>query len=460
MMRNRYVKVPVDRRWGRVLISGSVIFLFAVLAAQTDLSMSIPLVVAVSGLIVMFLAFSQYLAINAGIRFSLPVIMGIAILLRLMFVWSPPVLSDDLYRYLLDGFMVLHGDNPYALPPASVDSLTGSMVGISQLVNHAHLITIYPPMAQIVFAAGALMGGFIGHLAGMKLVLSAMDIVSCLLILVLLRRQNLPDVRLILYAWNPLPILEIAGSGHIDGAATCFLLAAVVLATCTFRGAGGWFAGMMMATAVFTKWVPLMAFPAWFLLVQPKNRVAALAGFFFAGTILSTLFWPEVLNGLNTLATYLEHWEFSGFLFRSLRQMTGSGSVSRKILLVMFCSTIVGITARQWLDSRKTAAALGALAAIAGAYLVMAPTVYPWYALYLVVFVPFLRSDTGWVGIGLLFTWSQFLSYRILITRNATGQWIEEDLTSFWVLSAPAAAWILHAILKNKTISTEPPVKG
>ena len=483
MTRNRYLSVPVDR-WCRFLIPGSVILLFAMLAAQTDLSMSIPLVVGVSGVIVIFIAFSQYLAVNLGIRFSLPVIIGTAILLRLMFIWSPPVLSDDLYRYLLDGFMVLSGENPYSLPPASVNSLTGPMAGIAPLVNHAHLITIYPPMAQIVFAAGTLVGSVTGHPTGMKLVLSAMDIVSCLLILVLLRRRHLSDDRLILYAWNPLPILEIAGSGHIDGAATCFLLAAVVSATRSFRGGGGWFSGMLMAAAVFTKWVPLMAFPAWFLLVQPPKKLTALAGFFVSGMVLSTLFWPEVLSGLDTLATYLEHWEFSGFLFRSLRQMSGSGIGSRKILLAAFCLTIGGMTARQWMSPRKPGAALEALAAISGAYLVMAPTVYPWYALYLAVFVPFLSAKTGWVGTGLLFIWSQLLSYRILITRNVTGRWIEEDLTSFWILSAPAAAWAAHGIARvvsnryrrfqdesfqassesidseEKSISTEAPVKG
>ncbi len=84
---------------------------------------------------------------------------------------------------------------------------------------------------------------------------------------------------------------------------------------------------------------------------------------------------------------------------------------------------------------------------IAFAYLVLTPTMHPWYALYMVVLLPFAAGSGGLAlpGLtlsGLTLSWSVILVYRVLIPFRLTGFWIEDDMTAFMVVLAPAAAFL------------------
>ncbi|SDT87695.1 Protein of unknown function [Desulfobacula phenolica] len=349
------------------------------------------------------------------------------------------MLSDDLYRYLVDGQAILRGISPYAMAPEAADFLPPDMANLPELVNHSHLITLYPPAAQIVFAAGATMGILIDPLIGMKLVLCIMDICTCMMMITLVRSLDIPACRVILYAWNPLPVMEIAGSGHIDGAAVFFFTAALML---TSRAKTGIFTGVFMALAILTKWIPLMILPAWLLLVPNKKRATALASALLTSGILTALFWPELTNGIATLGQYLRHWEFSGFVFRSLRQLSGSGIIARSIVAALFTG-IVGVLFIRHVffhTSRKNIFAY--LAVVSTAFPMLSPTVYPWYALYPAACLSFVQTPAV-----LILSWSVLLSYRILMVRHTTGLWIEDDLTPLLIIAAPAAAIAIQGIV-------------
>ena len=68
--------------------------------------------------------------------------------MHLCCIGMPLILSDDLYRYLWEGRLVLQGGNPYVTPPESI----GTMDGVRELVNHPSIAAIYPPLAQATFA--------------------------------------------------------------------------------------------------------------------------------------------------------------------------------------------------------------------------------------------------------------------------------------------------------------------
>ncbi len=67
---------------------------------------------------------------------------------------------------------------------------------------------------------------------------------------------------------------------------------------------------------------------------------------------------------------------------------------------------------------------------IALLYLLLTPTLHPWYALYLVCLFPFFAEPGG-----IILSWSVFLSYYVLINYTLLGQWIEND-------TVPAAIWL------------------
>ena len=133
-----------------------------------------------------------------------------ALAFRVIAACAPPSLSDDVYRYVWDGRVQLHGFHPYRHAPEdpALDALRDADW---TRINHPELRTIYPPLAQGLFLALAAVDA--GPL-GFKLTLGIADFAVVLSLCALLRTLGLPADRAILYAWNPLAVLETAASAR------------------------------------------------------------------------------------------------------------------------------------------------------------------------------------------------------------------------------------------------------
>lgn len=427
--------------------------LFLVLAREPELRLAVPLLAGVSAAATMVLAFVFYRGERHPFTWSPAVILGIALLLRLMFVMAPAQLSDDIYRYLWDGHNVLSGVNPYAAAPAAVTPETG-MLQIHQAINHKEYTTIYPPAAQLIFAAGTALGGTV---TGLKAFLVLIDLVLCAMTILLLQRLGLPIQRAVLYAWNPLPILEIAGSGHVDGAGMALFLAAILL---LFRyggsktGAAG--SGAVFAAAALVKLFPLVLGPVLFLLVPRPRRLHFAAGFCCGVALLSIPFLPDLVRILDSLGAYGKNWEFAGFAFNTLRGATGSGSLARLALVAVL---LVCIAAAAWRtaaaqdpedaqDGRvapvKVRRVLAGCYAVAMALLLTTPTLQPWYALILATLLPFAAGPAGMV-----LCWAVLLTYRVQLSYFILGEWIECGWVTAAVFLAPVTAWGMGNLLSH-----------
>src|SRR4029079_243666 len=97
-----------------------------------------------------FLGFGEHAEIEDRGRIR-AVWMG-GILFRAVLVPLAPRFSDDLYRYLWDGKVLLHGINPYRYSPTAPE-LAGLRAALWPLINHPDLPTIYPPLCMLFFAA-------------------------------------------------------------------------------------------------------------------------------------------------------------------------------------------------------------------------------------------------------------------------------------------------------------------
>ena len=82
------------------------------------------------------------------------------------------------------------------------------------------------------------------------------------------------------------------------------------------------------------------------------------------------------------------------------------------------------------------------------AFLLLTPTLHPWYAIYLTAFLPFAAGSAG-----LTLSWSVFLAYRVLILYGTTGQWVENDVVPILIISAPAGAALIGQIMKRSIFS-------
>lgn len=56
-------------------------------------------------------------------------VLGFALLFRVVLLWSDPIQEDDFYRYLWNGKVVASGLNPYRFAPQIVESYRAERVG-------------------------------------------------------------------------------------------------------------------------------------------------------------------------------------------------------------------------------------------------------------------------------------------------------------------------------------------
>ncbi len=408
------------------------------------------------------LSVALYLGENSVPIWSPRIVILIAIIIRLLFLFRHPELSDDIYRYLWDGATMLNGHNPYSLSPAAAQPFDDEASRVLKLVNHPHLITIYPPAAQIVFAAGSLLGGYLG----LKSLLVALDIATCLIVVKVLSIQKLPASRAVLYAWHPLPVLEIASSGHVDGAAIFFMMLAILFLIARLDDKPALFikdrffaalAGLFFLFALMVKLFPLVLFPAYLRLTGEKRKTSFILAIFAAGGALSFPFLPDLFNMFDTLGVYLQNWEFAGFAYKTIQGATSSGPAARLILAAIFLIILAILYAALFLNKKNPAMnppqnslfqpTLKTMYGITLAFLLLTPTLHPWYALYLACLLPFIPNAAG-----IVLSWAVFLSYRVLIPFALLGTWAENDSIPGLIWGATIAAMIVAALVKKRSL--------
>jgi hypothetical protein len=206
-------------------------------------------------------AMVYFAAVRLILRYAWPrgtvwIVVGVAVALRLLLLTAPPILSSDIYRYVWDGRVQAAGINPYRYVPAdpALASLRDPVV--YPRINRAdYARTIYPPVAEVVFAAA---GRISDNVTGMRLAMLGFEGIGIICLLRLLHLAGLPGERILIYAWNPLALWSFANDGHVDAIAVGLLGLALLLRA---RHKDGW-AGAALAGAVLAKFFPLVVAPA------------------------------------------------------------------------------------------------------------------------------------------------------------------------------------------------------
>ena len=153
---------------------------------------------------------------------ALWLILGVAIGLRAYVLLFGPLLSSDIYRYVWDGKVQATGINPYRYVPADPALASLRDGTIFPHINRATTaVTIYPPVAQFFFLIVTRIGE---NVTVMRLALVGCEAVTVAIIALFLRRMNQPATRVVAYLWHPLPLWEIASSGHVDALMLALML--------------------------------------------------------------------------------------------------------------------------------------------------------------------------------------------------------------------------------------------
>ncbi|MCB9506684.1 MAG: DUF2029 domain-containing protein [Myxococcales bacterium] len=229
---------------------------------------------------------------------------------------SGPVFSDDVFRYVLDGSATRIGLNPYAYAPSS-PKVADLVAALPQAVNHAALPTIYPPVAQWLFAAFTGAGTL-----GWRLALVASVAVAGLVGDRTGRRVGGVGVGTFV-ATHPLLVVTAASSGNVDAVGPLLVFGAVALHTRSAdpqgRRSTDAAAGSVIGAAAGVKLFPLLLPIAWGPRLGPRRagRVFATA----TGLLLLSYvpFAAIGAKALGSLGRYATSWEYNASLFSLVR---------------------------------------------------------------------------------------------------------------------------------------------
>lgn len=352
------------------------------------------------------LAFAAYVVALVVARRGLPprvlaAALGAALLWRLVLVFGPPLLSDDIHRYVWEGRVQNHGGNPYVYAQRPEAERWEPLRDETwEHVNHKSLAAIYPPLFQLLARAAVAVSDSVTSL---KLLALAGELVALAALGFALRARGLPLARLLVLAWSPLAIVEIAGSGHNDALG----LACVAVALAALDRNHRAFAGLAVGAGVAVKILPGVLAAAW--VRRFRARDVALAVLVVG---LATL--PFVDAGQQmfmSLDKYSRYWRFNESLFAPLADLVfdHQGAVRAGAVATLLLALVLG-----W---RRVDTAAAGLVVVA-AWLLLGPNVLPWYALWLLPFLV-LRLEPG----TLLFTGTVALAYLVYPEWQSGERW-------------------------------------
>ena len=348
-------------------------------------------------------------------------ILGAALVFRLTLWCSSPTLSDDIFRYVWDGRVQLAGINPYLHPPAAPE-LSHLRDEFHALVNHPNVPTVYPPLAQLFFR---LVCALSATPAAFKFALVLCDFGLCLLLWRSLVRRAQDPRRVLLYAWHPLPLVEIAGSGHIDVLGVLLLFGALYALQRRRIDA----AAAALAGAFLVKLVPVVLLPTlwrragagWFELRARRTLI-----WFPALALMGYLPFADAgLRLVTGLSTYVQQWHFNAAVYNLVQGALAPWDAAAHFHARLLCAALLAALSLR--AQIRLADPYAAACTTLGAYLLLSPTMHPWYLLWVLPFLPFFAHPAWGLFGGLV-----ALAYQVLIGYAASGVWHEDS----WVLWA------------------------
>ncbi len=343
-------------------------------------------------------------------------LVGAGVVLRLLLLPSYPPLSDDYFRFIWDGYGNLkEGFMPYQLKPEELIKGCEDPVLLELYpdLNSKIYYSVYPPLLQLVFTSGALLASksILGSVIVMRLFLFAAEIGSLFFIKKLLEKWGKPAKWLLVYALNPLVIIEITGNLHFEGFMIFGLLGMLFfLEKSREKNSALLPAGAFYAFAIGAKLLPLMFAPLFFMKLGFK-RTLIFGAVTLLGVIL--LFFPlfdaeTALHFGESVSLYYRSFEFNGsiyflarkvgYLVRGYNEIAYIGPGLAGVVLLSIIG-ISGLNRRQALENLPVVM----LAALT-IYQLCSTTVHPWYIAPLVALASLtrFRYPIVWSGLILL----------------------------------------------------------
>ena len=374
-------------------------------------------------------------------RHALWLILAAGILFRAALWPLAPTLSNDLYRYRWDGRVQLMSANPYLVRPSDPQftGLRNPNNSNEMRMPATNIPTIYPPLAEILFKVTA---RYLPGAVAFKIPMELADVLVMILLAMWLRAEGGRAYQVAIYAWNPLVIVEFAGSGHSDSLALAALVAAFValLVLVRFRFRRG-LSTLLLAAAVLLKSFPILLFPLWMIRLGWPRAWRAWGAGALAALLTCACAWPyraAIFEIPHTMAKFQASWQDNNSSLYTLLKML---SHSHEFAAGVGVGVAVGVAL--WCAWRRIDPPLAALW-IFGTVLLFSPNAYSWYFTWTIPFLCFY-PNAAWM----LLTVLQFLSYNVLIRYKPLGEF-HWDPRMVTLTYAPFFAFLAWQTLRGK----------
>lgn len=349
-------------------------------------------------------------------------ILSFTALLSLLLLFTPPLLSRDMFSYIYYGrIAVVYQNNPYLVTPQKF--LSDPLFSFTSLF-WKNTPAVYGPFFTLLsmlltWPAG---GNITLNIYLFKLMLILCNMACILLIWNILgqhapRRQRLGTM---LYAWNPLVLINTAGGGHND-----IVMAALALVALALLMKGRKYSGFAFLSLSFLVKYVTAIFMLSYAIYLHVNRESTRAwlrdmlAFALIFLVLFSAFYLPFWSGMSTFSPLLNNlklrnvtlpagWLVAGviwFLRAALRLPSGAASTVGNILcsLVLSGGFLVFLV-RCSLKCRRVHDMPNAWFLLALVFLLTRPYYLSWYLLWVFPFLCLRKWDRLSQGVLLLGT--------------------------------------------------------
>jgi alpha-1,6-mannosyltransferase len=329
----------------------------------------------------------------------------IGITARILFLPSIPNLSQDFYRFIWDGRLLILGINPYMFSPeqlangllkatelTSLEAISNAKILIQGMGNlNASHYSNYPPINQLCFALAALFAktSILGSVVVLRIIIIGADLGILYFGKKLLERLNLPAKNIFWYFLNPFIIIELTGNLHFEGVMLFFVIWSLYM-----LDKKRWvLAAILLGVSVSVKLLPVLFLPLFYKYLAPEGLFKK--GFWkmkkFYWVTLTTIvitFAPFaskafISNFSATIGLWFQNFEFNASVYYIIRWI-GFQTVGWNIIttvglilpMVVFICIVLLAVFRKYNTTQKLIT--GMLLAVS-IYFLLATTVHPWY---------------------------------------------------------------------------------
>ncbi len=323
---------------------------------------------------------------------------GLGIVFRLVSIVATPNLSQDFYRFLWDGRLLIQGVNPYLLTPEfyiqsgqEIVSQANELYSGMGALNASHFSN-YPPINQFFFAIAAVFSGksILGSVIVLKVIMILADVGILYFGKKLLEKLNMPVHGIFWYFLNPFIIIELTGNLHFEGVMLFFVVWSLYL---LHQGKWLW-AGILLAISISVKLIPLLLLPLFLRFFFKKEAsiafsLTSLLKFYtiIIATVVLT-FLPFLSsefasNFAATIGLWFQNFEFNASIYYIIRwigyQTIGWNIIETvgKILPLV----VIGILLSFSFFRKNNTTQQLCVAMLFGisCYFLLSTTVHPWY---------------------------------------------------------------------------------